>query len=58
LTGYSPSANHQDKPGARLTFANLAMKTMDLTTLRPTHADPVDVRDGNVDDSPFDNYTR
>lgn len=50
--------NHQDKPGARLTFANLAMKTMDLTNVRPTPADPVDVRDGIVDDSPFGNYTR
>ncbi|WP_218275481.1 metallophosphoesterase, partial [Pseudomonas sp. FW306-2-2C-B10A] len=50
--------NHRDKPGARLTFANLAMKTMDLTNVRHTPADPVDVRDGIVDDSPFGNYTR
>lgn len=50
--------NHQDKPGARLTFANLAMKTTDLTNVRAHHGEQVDVRDGIVDDSPFGNYTR
>jgi len=46
----------EDLPGARLTMANLAMQTVDLTQHLPASPGNVEVRDGAIGDNPFGQY--